>query len=76
MSTTTQQEQPRCYRIIRFYRDGRESRTIKSNVTEAEAQAHCEREDTREEGVWFDGYDWMKGCRPALSAISAALEDK
>lgn len=53
---------PRCYRIIRFYRDGRK-RTIRNNVTEGEAQAHCRREDTHGPG-WFDGYDYMKGCRP------------
>ncbi len=55
---------PRCYRIVRFYRNGRKSRTIKSSLTETEAQAHCHRPDTRKEGVWFDGYDYMKGCRP------------
>jgi hypothetical protein len=55
---------PRCYRIIRFYRDGRKPRTIKQSLTESEAQAHCERDDTRKEGMYFDGYDYMKGCRP------------
>lgn len=54
---------PRCYRIIRFYRDGKRSRTIRGNVTLTEAQEHCRRDDTRGEG-WFDGYDYMKGCRP------------
>lgn len=38
----------RRYRIIRYKRDG-ENQTIRSNVTEAEAQAHCQREDTRPE---------------------------
>ncbi len=56
--------EPRCFKIVRFYRDGRTSRTIKSNVTESEAQAHCHRPDTRKEGVYFDGYDYMKGCHP------------
>jgi hypothetical protein len=40
------------------------SRTIKSGLTEAEAQAHCARPDTKQRGVYFDGYDYMKGCRP------------
>lgn len=57
---------PRCFRIVRFYdpRLNRRSRTIKSGLTEAEAQTHCERPDTRRAGVYFDGYDYMKGCRP------------
>lgn len=53
----------RCYRIIRFYRNGR-PRTIKSNVTLSIAQLHCNDPRTRKEGVWFDGYDYMPGCRP------------
>lgn len=58
--------EPRCFRIIRFYHPSinRKPRTIKSSLTEAEAQAHCSRPDTRKEGVYFDGYDYMKGCRP------------
>lgn len=56
-------EQPRCFRIIRFFRSGRKPRTIKQSLTEAEAQAHCSREETHGNG-WFDGYDYMKGCRP------------
>lgn len=52
----------RCYRIIRFRQNGNK-RTIRSNVTETEAQNHCSREDTRGLG-WFDGYDYMPGCRP------------
>lgn len=58
--------EPRIYRIIRFYRNGR-PRTLRNNVTLTDAQAHCERDDTRREGVWFDGYDYMRGCRPAPS---------
>lgn len=58
----------RIYRIIRFrrngYANGRSSRTIRQGLTLAEAQSHCEREDTRKEGVWFDGYDYMRGCAP------------
>lgn len=57
------EREPRIYRIIRFYRNGR-PRTIRSNVTLTDAQAHCERDDTRREGVYFDGYDYMRGCAP------------
>ena len=54
-----------CYRIIRFFRsDNRKPRTIKNGLTEAECQEHCSREDTHGPG-WFDGYDYMKGIRPA-----------
>jgi hypothetical protein len=63
---TPQTPQPRCFRIVRFFNPclGRRSRTIKTGLTEAEAQAHCSREDTHERGVYFDGYDYMKGCKP------------
>lgn len=40
---------PRCFRIIRFrFKGGK--RTIRNNVTETEAQAHCSREDTHGPG--------------------------
>lgn len=54
-----------CYRIIRFYHPklGRRPRTIKNGLTERQAQAHCSRADTRKEGVYFDGYDLMKGVK-------------
>jgi hypothetical protein len=57
---------PRCFRIVRFYhpRLRRRSGTIKTGLTEDEAQAHCCREDTCKEGVYFDGYDYMKGTAP------------
>jgi hypothetical protein len=60
------QNQPRCFRIIRFYHPtlDRRPRTIKNGLTEAEAQAHCSRPDTRKEGVYFDAYDYVKGCKP------------
>jgi hypothetical protein len=58
---------PRIYRIIRFRFNGNK-RTIRKNVTLEEAQAHCERPDTSSHstgvGAWFDGYDYMPGCRP------------
>jgi len=62
----TPRPQPRIYRIIRF-RQGSKPRTIRSNVTLTEAQAHCSREDTHgvRGGVrWFDGYNYMRGCSP------------
>ena len=49
------------YRIIRF-REGKRSRTIKTGLTLAEAQAHCQRADTKGPG-WFDGYDVVKGVK-------------
>lgn len=52
----------RIYRIIRF-RQGSRPRTIRSNVTLAEAQAHCSKDSTHGPG-WFDGYDYMPGVRP------------
>lgn len=63
MKNTQNTNEIRCFRIIRFFRSGRK-RVIKNNVTETAAQEHCEDERTRKEGVYFDGYDYMPGCRP------------
>lgn len=57
-------ESPRCYAIIRYYKRTGRRRTIRAHVTLAEAQAHCKRKDTMVPGVWFDGYDYAKGCKP------------
>ena len=54
--------EPRIYRIIRFRQSGNR-RTVRSNVTLTEAQAHCSKESTHGAG-WFDGYDYMRGCAP------------
>jgi hypothetical protein len=56
----------RIYKIIRFRANGNR-RTVRNNVTLAEAQAHCSKPETKgvRGGVrWFDGYDYMRGCRP------------
>ena len=47
------------YKIIRFYAPGSPNNceTIKTGLTLKQAQAHCRRKDTREEGKWFDGYN-------------------
>ena len=58
-----------CYRIIRFRKSGGR-RVIRNNVTLAEAQAHCQREDTRGPG-WFDGYDYMPGMAPVAKLLDA-----
>jgi len=59
--------EPRIYRIIRFRFNG-SNRTIRNNVTLTEAQNHCGRDNTSSHstgnGAWFDGYDYMRGCRP------------
>ncbi len=47
------------YKIIRFYRDENHpdnKKIIKRGLTEEEAMEHCQREDTHEKGVWFDGF--------------------
>ena len=47
------------YKVIRFYSPSqdRENKIINTGLTLEEAQEHCSRKDTREEGVYFDGYD-------------------
>ena len=63
--------EPRIYRIIRFRFNG-QPRTVRNNVTLTEAQNHCSRKDTSShstgKGAWFDGYDYMPGCRPKEKA--------
>lgn len=45
------------YKIVRFEADKiGVTKTIKTGLTLEKAQEHCQRDDTHEEGVWFDGY--------------------
>lgn len=64
------------YRIVRVYRDGRKTERVKgkTNLTLAEAQAHCRdpetssstakspkaRSRTEKYGPWFEGYEEIK----------------
>ena len=43
------------YKIVRFFSDTRHAQDMATGLTLAEAQAHCNRSDTRGDG-WFDGY--------------------
>jgi len=48
------------YRIVRFFRDDRDTETIVRGLTLEQARAHCQREDSRGEDftgcAWFDAY--------------------
>jgi hypothetical protein len=63
---------PRHFKVVRMFRsENRSTRTIKSGLTLAEAQAHCHDAETssrtassaralrytERNGPWFDGYD-------------------
>tara|TARA_R100001530_G_scaffold134388_2_gene109160 strand:- start:177 stop:509 length:333 start_codon:yes stop_codon:yes gene_type:complete len=46
------------YKIVRFtFGDPIENRIVMRGLSLKEAQEHCQRDDTREAGVWFDGYE-------------------
>lgn len=47
------------YKIVRFFEDGRNSKTINKGLTLEEAQAHCQDPSTR--GVMPDGTRWFDG---------------
>jgi hypothetical protein len=53
--TTEEPEEPRKYKIIRFYKSG-QHRTIKIVSSLEIAQLHCNDPHTKKEGVYFDGY--------------------
>lgn len=48
------------YKIVRFYRNGRNPKVMRKGLTLREAQEHCSDPKTHKEGVWFDGYDEEK----------------
>ena len=52
------------YRIIRHFKKSGRRKVIESNLTLDEAQRHCSRLDTHRAGVWFDGYEFMRGHYP------------
>ena len=51
--------EPKRYRIVRHHieRPAIRRRGRLARLTLAEAQQHCQREDTHKAGVWFDGYE-------------------
>ena len=62
------------YKVVRFYKNGWETKTIAANLSFSEAQSHCNhtetssstcteragRRHTKLHGEWFDGYDLDK----------------
>ena len=46
------------YKIVRWFNPTlhKQNRTIKTGLTEDQAQAHCSHPDTRKAEVWFDCY--------------------
>jgi hypothetical protein len=44
------------YKILRFHVT-KSTRVIYRGLTLEQAQAHCRNPKTRQDGVWFDGYE-------------------
>jgi len=46
------------YKIIRFYYPSlnKDNEIIQEGLTLQEAQEHCQQDDTKQEGIYFDGY--------------------
>ena len=47
------------YKIIRFFHPSQnmENRVIREGLTLQEAQEHCQDDETKLDGVYFDGYE-------------------
>tara|TARA_R100000781_G_scaffold105657_1_gene69486 strand:- start:254 stop:508 length:255 start_codon:yes stop_codon:yes gene_type:complete len=62
------------YKIVRFFKeDGKNSVIIKTGLTLEEAQEHCQRPDTRKEGVWFDGFAEQVETTPRCHGCGVAV---
>jgi hypothetical protein len=76
------------YRIVRRYRDNQRSEVLASNLTEAQAQAHCRGTETSSStctraaaqartdkyGPWFVGYEEQAPKRqPQRNSLTRAL---
>ena len=44
------------YTIKRFYKNHNRNKIIRTGLSLEQAREWCSREDTRKEGIWFDGY--------------------
>ena len=44
------------YKIIRIYKNHNKNKIIRTGLTEDQAREWCSRDDTKKEGVWFDGF--------------------
>lgn len=52
-------EDKETYKIVRYYRDSGHAdhqKVIETGLTREEAKKHCSDPDSKEEGVWFDGF--------------------
>lgn len=54
--TIEEDEEQETYRIVRFFKDGRESETKETGLTLQEAKDHCKDPDTSC-SEWFEGFE-------------------